>query len=248
MSRRIESPANPTVKSLARLLRRRHRNEEGRFLIEGRREVERAVAAGIEIEMVLVCPELGGATGAVDALDLSAAAFRKISVRQNPDGIIAVAATYPLDLDGVTSAELVLVTEAMEKPGNIGAMLRTVDATGAALAMADPVVDPFNPNVIRASQGSVFAVPVAGAPAEAVRARIGGTHHIVIAAPEAEETLWEADLSGPTAFVIGAERTGVSDVWRGLDRVTIPMSGSADSLNASVAAAVLLYEAVRRRG
>jgi TrmH family RNA methyltransferase len=246
--RSIESPANPRIRALARLLDRRHRDLEGRFLVEGRREVEMAIAAGLDIETALVAPDLGAEPPPeVDAIRLSEAAFRKISVRQNPDGYAVVAARFGTGLARVEGSSLVLVAEGMEKPGNIGAMMRTADAAGAGILLASAVADVFNPNVVRASRGSLFSIPVAVAGAEDARSWLEQRVAIVVASPQASDPYWSVDMTPPTAIVVGAEHAGVSSVWDGLPAVTIPMVGAADSLNASVAAALLLFEAVRQR-
>jgi len=257
VSHDIESPSNRRILEAARLKKRRERRDRSRFLVEGTREVQRAVGARIPILEVFLCPELASpATAAlvddvvasdVPIITVSAMAFEKLSMRQNPDGIVAVAAIWSPDPDGL-ARDLVLVAEAIEKPGNLGAMLRTADATGAALLIADPAVDVFNPNVVRASQGALFSVPFAvmDAPAAVTWADAHGP--VYVATPDAPTVYWEEDLSGPLSIVIGSEHAGVSAAWDGVGTpVRIPMAGAADSLNASVSAAVMLYEAVRQR-
>jgi TrmH family RNA methyltransferase len=252
----IESPSNRRIIEAARLKKRRSRNSMGRFLIEGTRETERAIEADASIDEIFLCAEYGPratvslaesiAESGVRLTTVSPIAFDKLTMRQNPDGIIAVASTWSTaveDLDRV----LVLVAEAIEKPGNLGAMFRTADATGAALLIADATVDPFNPNVVRASQGALFSVPFAVADTEAAVSWAVEHGVIVVATPDAESNHWDTDLSGPVSIVIGSEHDGVSDAWlRAGTSVRIPMAGDADSLNASVSAAVLLYEAVRQ--
>lgn len=244
----ITSPANPHIKELAKLLRRKNRDEQRRFLVEGRREVARAGEAGVVFDEILFSPELGGSVivpGPVT--EVSAAAFHKLSVRRHPDGVVAVAPFFDTALDVLIGTDLLLVAEGMEKPGNLGAMLRTADGCGAGILVADPVADVYNPNVIRASQGALFSVPAAVAEATAARAWVDERMQLVVATPSARRPYWELDLTRPTAVVIGAEHAGVTDAWSGGVEVAIPMRGGADSLNASVAAAVLLYEAVRQR-
>jgi RNA methyltransferase, TrmH family len=246
--RTIDSPANPTIRSVARLLDRRHRSREGRFIVEGRREAAMALAAGLDVEMALVVPELGAEPPpGVETVILSPRAFAKVSVRRHPDGLALVATAFPTGLERVEDHSLILVAEGMEKPGNIGAIMRTADAAGAAVVVASAVADVFNPGVIRASQGAIFTVPVAVADSTAVRARLEERVGIVVSSPHAADALWTADFRGPSAIVVGAEHDGVSTRWEGLPTVGIPMVGAADSLNASVAAAVLLFEAVRQR-
>ncbi len=253
VAREITSPANPKIKSLAKLKDRRGREKAQRFLIEGARELGRAIDAGIPVEEIVYAPRLASdAAGRIVAETTSVttvaeAPFHKLTMRQNPDGIIGVAATWRRSLDDITLG-LVLIVEAIEKPGNLGAMLRTADAAGAAVVVADPSVDPFNPNVVRASQGSLFAVPFVVAGAADAAAWAAGRGAVIVTTPDAPTSLWDADLTGPVAIVVGSEHSGVTDTWREVGTpVRIPMEGSADSLNASVAAAVLLYEAVRQQ-
>ena len=257
MSGDIESPANLRIIETARLKKRRHRDATGRFLIEGTREAERAVQAGASIDEIFLCPDYAppATVSLADAIagsgvrltTVSAVAFDKLSMRQNPDGIIAVAPTWTATAENL-DRDLVLVAEAIEKPGNLGAIFRTADATGAALLIADATVDPFNPNVVRASQGALFSVPFAVTDTGAAITWTREHGAIVIATPDAESDFWDADLSGPVSIVIGSEHAGVSDAWREAGTpVRIPMAGDADSLNASVSAAVLLYEAARQR-
>ena len=257
MSVDIESPSNRRIVELARLKKRRHRDSLGRFLIEGTREAERAVEAGVPIEELFLCPEV--APSATQSLaeriagsgtritTVSVIAFDKLTMRQNPDGVVAVASTWASAVDEL-DRDLILVAEAIEKPGNLGAMFRTADATGAGLLIADATVDPFNPNVVRASQGALFSVPFAIADTQTAIEWVREHGTVVVATPDAEPDFWDTDLSGPISVVIGSEHAGLSDAWLASGTpVRIPMAGGADSLNASVSAAVLLYEAVRQR-
>ena len=252
----IESPSNRRIIETARLKKRRTRDAEGRFLVEGTRETERAVEAGASITELFLCPEsappatvsLAGRIGesGVRTTTVSGMAFEKLTMRQNPDGIIAVAATWVATVENL-DRELILVAEAIEKPGNLGAMFRTADATGAGLLIADAAVDPFNPNVVRASQGAIFSVPFAVTDAASAVSWAHEHGAMIVATPDATTEYWDTDLSGPVSIVIGSEHAGISDVWRNTGTpVHIPMAGDADSLNASVSAAILLYEAVRQ--
>ena len=248
----IQSPSNDRIKALVRLWDRRERDATGTFLIEGKREVERATDAGVELVESYLCPELGMQTGGATPVTVSKTVFTKVSRRQNPDGVLAVAKQWATDLGRLqlSSATLLLVVEAIEKPGNLGAMLRVADGAGLdAVVVCDPVVDIFNPNVIRASQGSVFTVPVGVAAVDDVVAWLesGGTH-VVATFPDAAEDYATPDYSRPTAIVVGAESTGLSEKWRGIGTpVSLPMAGAADSLNAATTAAIVAYEAVRQR-
>lgn len=251
----ITSPSNPLVKELVRLRDRRHRDAGGRFVIEGRRQVVMAVQAGVDLQHQIVCPELGGSppSAGVATTEMSEAAFRRASIRQNPDGVMAVAAQLGTGLAEISLAAdpLLLVVESIEKPGNLGAMLRTCDALGVdAVIVADPTVDLHNPNVVQASRGALFTVSIAAAATDEVLAwlRRQGVG-LVATTPERASSLWEADLTGAAAIAVGAESTGLSHrILEAADqRVVIPMQGTVDSLNASVAAAVVLYEAARQR-
>ncbi|ADR37198.1 tRNA/rRNA methyltransferase (SpoU) [Oceanithermus profundus DSM 14977] len=254
---RITSARNPKVRAWAELKTRRGRLEQGRFLVEGAREAARARAAGIRPQAWLVWPERAGAEEAALLADapvyeLSEAAMRKVSYRENPPALIGVFERPARRLEDLpTRPRRVLVAVEIEKPGNLGAMLRSADASGAdAVLVVGEAVDPENPNVIRASTGTVFTLPLAAVDHDAARAwlRERGLQ-IVAAAPRARRVYWEADLSGPTAFVVGAEDRGLPPGWlEAADlAVRIPMEGVADSLNASVSAALLLYEGLRRQ-
>jgi TrmH family RNA methyltransferase len=255
----ITSPSNPRIRDLATLHKRREREARGRFLVEGAREISRGLSAGITFVEIVACPELESAPQESVRLRASAAgvpvtlvserAFTKVSRRQNPDGLVAVAASFPVSLASLDPRPgLVLIAEATEKPGNLGAMLRTADATGAALIAAGGGVDVFNPNVVRASQGAVFSVPLAVAEAPEAASWIAGIGTVAVATPDADRPYWDFDMTGPTAIVVGSEHAGVSPAWQEIGTpIQIPMAGQADSLNTSVAAAVLLYEAVRQR-
>jgi RNA methyltransferase, TrmH family len=259
----ITSAANPRVKQLVALRRRRARDESGVTLVEGRAEIELALSAGARPRSLYYCPELSGAQGldlgeqardlGADVIRLSRQAFEKASYREGPDGWLAVVAAVD---SGLTHLEpgprpLVLACAGLEKPGNLGAILRTADAAGvAAVIAADPVTDWGNPNVVRASKGTVFSVPVASAPSAEVLAWIAGRGlQIVAATPEATTLVTDADLTGPTVIAVGAEQAGLAADWveRADVCVRIPMFGRADSLNVSISAAIITYEAVRQR-
>jgi TrmH family RNA methyltransferase len=190
----------------------------------------------------------------VTLFELSRAAFARLSYRERPDGLVAVG-----DRVGVELAELprgpralLLVAEALEKPGNLGALLRSADGAGAdGVVVCDPATDVSNPNVVRASMGALFAIPVATADTAAVQGFLADAgFRIVTAVPDAPSLYWDVDLTGRTALVIGAEHAGLSEAWLALPAATavrLPMAGAADSLNAAAAATVLLYESVRQR-
>lgn len=193
------------------------------------------------------------ATAGVPCQGTSDDVFRKLSYRHTPDGLLAVAHTPGTGLSELTvpAEALWLVVAGIEKPGNLGAMLRTADAAGVAgVLVADPATDPFNPNVVRASLGTLFTVPLAVATGGAVRAWLAD-HGIrsVATSPSAERTIWSADLRGAVACIIGSEHSGLDADWlRSSVAARIPMAGAADSLNAATTAALTLFEARRQRG
>ncbi len=264
MSESITSLQNPRVKSLVRLRDRRHRDRDQSFVIEGFRELTRAAAAGVTIREIYYSPDLflgENESALVDRLvssgaepvELGPEAFRKASYRDRPEGLLAVAGQFDTTLDPARwgGDPLLLVVEAIEKPGNLGTMLRTADAAGvAAVLVCDPTTDPFNPNVVRASLGTLFTVPVMIAE---TRMAVDTLHEAgirtVATTPSASAMIWDTDLTGPVAIVVGSEQYGLSDTW--LDaadrRALLPMAGSADSLNAAMAAGIALFEAVRQR-
>lgn len=255
---------NDRVKDLVRLRDRRHRDSTGRFVIEGFREIGRAVDHDVVVETLFTCPEmfLGSnepvligrleSTG-TEIVELAAGPFRKASYRDRPEGLLAVATQFPTRLDDLRPGErpLLLVAEAIEKPGNLGTMLRTADAAGAhGVLVADPTTDPFNPNVVRASTGALFTVPVAVATTpETIDWLRANSIAIVATTPDTERLLWDADLRGPAAVVVGSEQYGLSGAWLEASdvKIRVPMAGRADSLNAAMAAGVALFEAVRQR-
>lgn len=250
----ITSIDNPRIKAYAKLKTARERRKTGLFLIEGHREVERALAANVEIETLVVCPALLDDTfdtAGLATLEVAEAPMRRIAIREHPPGAIAVARQFPIDLAGIDADEtaLVLIAEGVEKPGNIGAMMRTCDAAGSAMIVADGATDIYNPNVVRASQGAIFSIPLAVATAvEVIEWCREQSVTVVGGYPTAEVELWKAPLAGTTAVVVGAEDVGISPVWDEITTpVRIPMAGEADSLNASISAAILLFEAVRQR-
>lgn len=261
----ITSATNPRIKALVRLRDRRERDTTDRFVIEGYRELTRAIEAAVAIETLFVCPTLylgANEAGLVDRAQRSGSEivavaeepFRKASYRDRPEGLLAVAVRFGTGLDRIplTGNPLVLVAESIEKPGNLGTMLRTAEAAGAAgVIVADPTTDPFNPNVVRASLGTLFTVPLAVTDSSAAVAHLrAGGIRILAATPAGTEAHHAVDMTGPVAVVIGSEQYGLSRTW--LDAadaaVVIPMPGSVDSLNAATAAGILLFEARRQRG
>ena len=262
--RKISSVQNPRVKAASRLHKRRDRDRLGLMLIEGAREVSRALAAGVGIVEVFFCPE--SATGRLEGelvrsleereipvTAVDRAVMARIAYREGTDSIVAVArkTEHALDMLPATAPALLLVIDGVEKPGNLGAMLRTADAAGVTgIIVSDPGTDLCNPNVVRASLGTVFTVPaaVAGAP-EAVRWLRDRGSAIVTSSPDGELPYTAADLAAPCAIVVGSEELGAGAAWFEASDIVVrsPMRGIAESLNVSASAAVLVYEALRQR-
>ena len=261
----ITSAQNPRVKALAALRRREARERSGSVLVEGHDEVSLALASGARPVELYHCPALMAnaeqlavlqavEAGGAEVVEVSREVFEKVAYRQNPDGWLAVFPPPPTSLDAlrVGREALVLVCEAVEKPGNLGAMLRTADAAGAdALIAAAPVIDWGNPNLVRASRGCLFSVSVAeAAPEEAIQWLRAKGIAVVAATPDGGRPPTAVDLARPVALVVGSERHGLSPAWvREADAtVRIPMFGRVNSLNVAASAAILLYEALRQRG
>ena len=260
----ISSPANPRVKAAVRLRDRREREETGLTLVDGGRELLRALAQSVEIDHAFVCSELvigADASASLDALQRSGAplievsptVLARIAFGDRSEGIVAVIRTPSVALEALAAGPhpLVVVVEALEKPGNLGAIMRTADAVGAsAVIAADPRTDVFNPNAIRASVGTIFSVPLAIATAShALDWLVGHGVTAIAARVDAAQPYGDADLGGSIAIVLGSEAGGLTSTWNDprVRPVRIPMRGAADSLNVSVAAAVLLFEARRQR-
>ncbi len=271
-SKRIDSAQNPEIKAVSALKDRRARVRENRFLIEGAREIARAHFGGVRLEKLYFCPQLlndegrgvledldhVGATGQSplhiqpQQVEVSKHAFEKLSMRENPDGLVALA--FPLEgslnLLELPEHPLLLILEGLEKPGNVGALLRTADGVGVDAVIVVGQTDLMNPNVVRSSQGSLFTQAVLNCELpellEFIRAR---GIALVAGTPHATTDYWDADLRGGVAIALGTEHEGLSEklLEAARVRVNIPMRGAADSLNVGIAGALLLYEAVRQR-
>ncbi|MEN8239442.1 MAG: RNA methyltransferase [Actinomycetota bacterium] len=247
----LESTANPRVKAWAALGKRSERDRTGTFLIEGTREALRARDL-LDVVEVIVCPEYASEDVFLpSATTVSSKVFDKISRRQHPDGVALVARRPDHRLASFSPPDpaLVLVGDAIEKPGNIGAIVRTCDSFAAGFIGSSLKTDLENPNVVRAAQGSLFSPPIAtGNRTESIAWCTANTQVIVAHPDEGGRSLWDVDLTGPTSIVIGAEHEGVDASWlEAGEHVSIPVTGAADSLNASVTAAVFLAEALRQR-
>ena len=265
----ITSPANPRVREAARLREADARRATGLTLVDGLREIDRAVASGVEIPEAFLdveAPEDIARDDLVRRLEargthvvaLSRRPFEKVAFGSRNEGLVALARFQARSLDGftVSAARPVFVVEGVEKPGNLGAILRTCDAAGIAGVIAcGGGTDPANPAAIRASLGTVFALPLAVASTTEAIAWCGRERRRVVAALPGGTRLWhEARLTGATAIVLGSEATGLSDDWQraadtgtiALETIRLPMQGIADSLNVSATAAVLAYESLRQ--
>jgi RNA methyltransferase, TrmH family len=293
----ITSPQNPHVKDAVRLRDRRHREKQGRIVIDGARELRRAIAGGVRLMEAFVCEPLCHgddsqrllaelAECGCEILSINEPVFEKLAYGQRAEGVLGVAEmprptlaslempsikprpvvapswggsstatpTVPVAATGrgfMSDCALVAVLEGVEKPGNAGAVLRSADAAGvSAVILADPRTDLYNPNAIRASLGTIFTMPVCEAASGDVLAWLRQRNFAILAARvDGAVPYTEVDYRGPTAIVLGSEAAGLSSVWTGDDirAVRLPMLGAADSLNVSVTAAVLFYEALRQR-
>ncbi|MDX6476942.1 MAG: methyltransferase, TrmH family [Gaiellaceae bacterium] len=239
----ITSPDNPRIKDVLRLRKSRERRRAGLFIAEGQREVERARAAGLRIQATYFAPEL---LAWDEGEEVSARVLAKMAYRAEPEGVLALVEIPRRTLPA--AASLILVAVGIEKPGNLGAMARTADAAGAdALLVADANVDPWNPNAIRASTGAVFTLPIL----EVRRDEVAALPQTRIATVvDSSRSHSDTDLTRPVALLVGSEDAGLDAAWLELadETVSIPMRGTTtDSLNASTAAAIVLFEALRQR-
>ena len=261
--KQITSAQNPFIKSLIQLQEKaKARKQSGTFLIEGIRETELAVKGNYEIETVLFLPELVSETqlkkivssSAVENIEISKEVYQKLAYRDTTEGILAVAKSKSLLLSDLKVPEnpLILVMEAIEKPGNIGAVLRTCDAAKIdAVIIADPKTDLYNPNIVRSSVGCLFTNQIAtGSTEEVIDFLIQNNINFYSATLQNSTSYHTQDYTTATALVVGTEATGLSQLWRekATQNIIIPMQGEIDSMNVSVAAAILIFEAKRQRG
>ncbi|WP_179336569.1 TrmH family RNA methyltransferase [Winogradskyella ludwigii] len=262
MNKTISSTQNPLIKQLLLLKEKsRARKKSGQFLIEGKRELSLAIKGGYKVETVLFYPELFSESEAksmsqynIEIIEISKDVFQKLAHRDTTEGVIAVVSskTHQLDDLKITSKNpLILVAEAPEKPGNIGAILRTADAANVdAVIIANPKSDLYNPNIIRSSVGCVFTTEIAMATSdEAIDFLKKYNFNIFSAILQESEPYHSQDYTLPTAIVVGTEATGLTEEWRqaATKNVSIPMQGVIDSMNVSVAAGILIFEAKRQR-
>ena len=254
----ISSTQNPKVKLLETLQQKsQERRRQGLFVVEGRREVERCVELGYEIDTVFCCPDIfGGEWQAVSGervVLVTPYIYNKVAYRGGTEGVIAEVKTKQHTLQELALPEqpLIVVLEGVEKPGNLGAVLRSADAAGVdAVVVCDPLTDLFHPNIIRSSTGAFFSVPCVACTSEECIAFLK-QHHIRILTAQLQDShlYYDTDMRQATAIVMGTEATGLTNQWREAAdaHIRIPMLGTCDSLNVSVSAAILMFEAVRQR-
>lgn len=263
----ITSLTNPRVKHTVALRDKKTRDADGLMLVEGYDDLSLAIACLPRLRALFFCPALvkipaedarafrdACARAGAELIEVSQPVFEKIAYRDGPDGWLAIAPRPDFSLARLTVQRpnpLVIVAERVEKPGNLGAILRTADAAGAdAVIVCDPIADLTNPNVVRASIGALFSVPVATASNAETLAWLRARRIALVATtPAATQPFTDVDLTGPIAILVGEEKYGLSDFWLSQAdlSVLIPMIGKVNSLNVSVSAALLVYEAVKQR-
>jgi RNA methyltransferase, TrmH family len=257
----ITSTQNPKIKSLLLLEKPRERKKQSVFVVEGKKEVMYAVEAGYQIQNIFFCEEIISVQTLLELklsdrllIPVSREVFDKIAVRETTGGMIAIAEQKAHRLEDIKLSKnpLLLVLESVEKPGNLGAILRTADAAGVdAVVICDPQTDFYNPNVIRSSVGCVFTKQIASATSEeTIQWLKKNDVNIFCTYLQASKPYYETDFKAPSAIIMGTEATGLSDSWvnNATSNIIIPMQGVIDSMNVSTAAAVVIFEALRQRG
>ncbi len=262
----ITSAQNPKIKALLALQQKSsERRKTGLFVVEGQRELMHCVEAGMEVDTIFHCPQLESSTSSdtpmsVDSVratrgiyEVAEHVYNKVAYRGGTEGVIAEVKTPARSITDLHLSEtpLIVVLESVEKPGNLGAVLRSADAAGAdAVVVCDPLTDLYNPNLIRSSIGAIFTVPcVACSTDECIDFLKSNDIRILTAQLQDSQLYYDTDMTCGTAIVMGTEATGLTDTWRKAAdaHIRIPMNGRLDSLNVSVSAAILLFEAVRQR-
>lgn len=259
----ITSAQNPKIKTLLELQEKsKTRRKEGLFVVEGRRELLHCIEAGYEPYSIFFCPEIicgkdleeiVRAAENCSFFEIPQHLYDKVAYRGGTEGVIAELKCRNMTLDALKLKEnpLVVILESVEKPGNLGAVLRSADASGVdAVIVCDPLTDMYNPNLIRSSIGAIFTVPTATASSEeTIKWLKDNNIKIYTAQLQDSEWYYDTDMKGATAIVMGTEATGLTDAWRKAAdaHIKIPMLGKLDSLNVSVSAAILMFEAVRQR-
>jgi TrmH family RNA methyltransferase len=260
--KQITSIQNPFIKSLALLQEKaKARKQSGTFLIEGKREIELATKGNYQLETILFLPELITENeinklvkSKVELIEITKEVYQKLAYRDTTEGILAIAKTKTLSLNDIKLPEnaLILVMESIEKPGNIGAMLRTCDAANIdAVIIANPKTDLYNPNIVRSSVGCLFTNQIATDTSENVIQFLKDKKIAIFCATLQNSNFYHTqDYTTASALVVGTEATGLTQAWRdnATQNIIIPMQGEIDSMNVSVASAILLFEAKRQRG
>lgn len=264
MDEAITSTQNPRIKALVKLKKRSERDTQGIFLTEGYRPITRALAAGFRFSELYYCPEwfLGineqkvlddAKQAGAQLIQVGKEAFAKVAYRERPEGLLAIGRQWRTGLADLKLSDnpFLIIVEAIEKPGNLGTILRSADATGAeAVVVCDAVTDLFNPNVVRASTGVLFSTPTVITDSKsAIEFLKEKGIKSLAATPAARELYTDIDLTQPVAVVMGSEQFGLTDTWlKAADLpVRLPMAGIADSLNVSAATVAIAYEVVRQR-
>jgi TrmH family RNA methyltransferase len=259
--KQITSIQNPLIKALVLLQEKaKNRKQTGTFIIEGKREIEIAIKGGYEIQTILFYPEICSEIEAkkisklTELIEINKDVFQKLAYRDTTEGILAIAKTKSLQLSDLKLSQnpLILVAEAPEKPGNIGALLRTADAAHLdAVIIANPKSDLYSPNIVRSSVGCIFTNQIAtGSTVEIIAFLKERKINFYCATLQNSTSYHTQDYTTPTALVVGTEATGLTQEWRdaATQNIIIPMQGEIDSMNVSVAAAILIFEAKRQRG
>ncbi|MDP2162456.1 MAG: RNA methyltransferase [Flavobacterium sp.] len=258
--KKITSLQNPIIKALVQLQEKsKTRNQKGTFLVEGKREIELALKGGYELETIFFLPELISENELSfysynDCIEITKEVYQKLAYRDSTEGLLAVAKSKKHQLSNLKLSEnpLILVAEGIEKPGNLGALLRTADAAKIdAVIIANPKSDLYNPNIIRSSVGCLFTNQIAVATTKDAVAYLNMKNIAIYSATLQNSNSYHLEnYTTPTALVVGTEATGLSELWRteSKQNIVIPMQGEIDSMNVSVAAAILLFEAKRQRG
>ena len=261
MRERITSTQNSRIKQVLLLQQKsQERRRSGLFVLEGQRELERAARYGYRLHTLFICPEIAGedyktpeSGEPYEVVEVSPQVYARMAYRVGTEGAIAILYQQTLEPEDLKwqGAPLFVVLEGVEKPGNVGAILRSADAAGVtAVLICDPQCDLYNPNLLRASLGSAFTVPtVACTTDDCIVFLKRNRVRILTAQLQDSHLYYDTDMTAPTAIVMGTEATGLTDAWRQAANahIRIPMLGAMDSLNVSVSAAILMFEAVRQR-
>lgn len=264
MSEIITSVSNPRIKNLGRIISfSKDRKAQGVFAIEGYREISRAMESGIEVKELYVCPEIDrqgkhkellNKDNKIQLFEVGTTAFSRIAYREGSDGLIALALPRYISLNDLklNNKPLILVLESVEKPGNLGAIMRTADAAGVdAVIICDPMTDIYNPNAIRSSLGCIFSIPLAVSSTAKTISYLKSAAITIYSAALKDDAInyLTVDYNTAAAIVMGSEANGLSESWLKASNksVIIPMLGIADSLNVSTSAAILVFEAIRQR-